>query len=76
MAPSVGYQLCEVPAEPRSVLTSNRRKGKGKRNVKESLISFYWVLPNYNIIPYGVCVMMVLGLENTGGAKTEENERG
>lgn len=75
MAPSTGYQLCEPPTEPQSVLTSNRRKRKGKGNVKENLISFYCFLPNYNIMPYGVCVM-VLDLENAGGAKTEEDGRG
>lgn len=41
-APSTGYQLCEPPPEPQRVLTSNRRKGKRKKNVKKGLISFYW----------------------------------
>lgn len=71
MAPSTGYQLCEPPTEPQSVLTSNRRKGKRKENVKKSLISFYWFWPNYNIMPYGVYVM-VLDLEKASGAKGKQ----
>lgn len=70
-APSTGYQLCEPPPEPQRVLTSNRRKGKRKKNVKKSLISFYWFCPDYNIMPDGVYVM-VLDLGKASGAKGKQ----
>lgn len=71
MAPLTGYQLCEPPPEPQRVLTSNRRKGKRKENVKKSLISFYWFWPDYNIMPYGVYVM-VLDLGKASRAKGKQ----